>query len=163
MDWQRVTANTLPEYNAGDVLIAFGEQSPKTEDAYRTDAQTLHKHIAIYGDTGAMWWRDTLTESNALIKIFDMKDAEHAPEILAPVFKKSWTMREIQHQSNPSKSAPGFKIIPDWCDCFRAVWVNALERAIFTYCEGDLDLTVDDDEKTFLARLEAAGKFYSRY
>jgi len=54
----------------------------------------------------------------------------------------------------------GFEECGDWSDGFRTVWVNREARAILTYCEGDLDLTIDADEETFQARLQSAAEFY---
>ncbi len=104
----------------------------------------------------------TTPESHALIELFSMEDAGYSPAIPAPVFLKSWTMRDIQFQSRPSRKAPGFVPVCDWSDGFRCVWVNRAERAIFTYCEGDLDLTIDDTDEVFKSRLAAAVEFYSR-
>lgn len=58
MRWKRVAAATLPEYQAGDVYVAFGEEAPNESGAYVTDAWLLHKHVALYGDTRAMWWSE---------------------------------------------------------------------------------------------------------
>lgn len=45
---------------------------------------------------------------------------------------------------------------------FRAVWVHVLARAILTYCEGDLDLTVDGTDEVFAERLRTAAEYYRR-
>lgn len=50
----------------------------------------------------------------------------------------------------------------NWNDGYRAVWVNDAERAIFTYCEGDLDLTIDATEEEFSARLVSVAAYYER-
>jgi hypothetical protein len=50
--------------------------------------------------------------------------------------------------------------IGDWNNGYRAVWVNLAERAIFTYCEGDLDLTVDNTNDVFIERLLSAAAYY---
>lgn len=105
----------------------------------------------------------TTPESQALIDLFSMEDAGFAPAgIPASVFVKSWTMRHIQFQSRPSRRAGGFVPVADWSDGFRCVWVNRAERAIFTYCEGDLDLTIDDTDEAFTRRLASAAEFYGR-
>ena len=56
----------------------------------------------------------------------------------------------------------GWSEIEEACSGYRNVYCNAAERAIFTYCEGYLDLTIDADDATFNARLESAKQFYRR-
>lgn len=58
---------------------------------------------------------------------------------------------------------PLFKECDEWSDGFRTVWISPEARAIFTYCEGDLDLTVDDTEEQFQARLKSAAEFYKEH
>jgi len=50
-----------------------------------------------------------------------------------------------------------------WSDGFREIWWNTEKRAILTYCEGDIDLTVDEDQETFDKRWKAAEEFYGKY
>ena len=57
--------------------------------------------------------------------------------------------------------APGFRYADHWSTGYREIFISQAERAIFTYCEGDLDLTVDPDDATFQARLDSAAKFYA--
>lgn len=54
----------------------------------------------------------------------------------------------------------GFSEVEAFGDCFRTVWVSELHRAILTYCEGDLDLTVDRCSELFNARVASAARFY---
>jgi hypothetical protein len=54
----------------------------------------------------------------------------------------------------------GFRYQDTWSNGYREVFVNREARAIFTYCEGDLDLTVDADDAAFAARLASAEEFY---
>jgi hypothetical protein len=50
----------------------------------------------------------------------------------------------------------------DWTiNGYREVWVSERERTILTYCEGDLDVTIDDTEEAFRARLASAEQFYT--
>lgn len=55
---------------------------------------------------------------------------------------------------------PSFEIEHDWCNGFREVYINPAERAIFTYCEGDLDLTVDATLEDWRKRYTSAMEFY---
>lgn len=99
-------------------------------------------------------------ESEALARRYGMEPAEYTPEIPAAVFLKSFTIRDIAYQETLSSFARNFLQIGEWNNGFRAVWVNTEERAIFTYCEGDLDLTIDADDETFSRRMAAARAFY---
>jgi hypothetical protein len=45
---------------------------------------------------------------------------------------------------------------------YREVAYVRSERAILTYCEGDIDVTVDATPEEFEARLASASKFYER-
>ncbi len=56
-----------------------------------------------------------------------------------------------------------FSTISAWSNGFREVWVSQRCRAIFTYCEGDLDLTVDTTDELFETRLKAAAEFYEEH
>jgi hypothetical protein len=58
---------------------------------------------------------------------------------------------------------PTFALEHDWCNGFREVYINVEERAIFTYCEGDLDLTVDATQEAWRARYAAAIEFYKTH
>ena len=54
----------------------------------------------------------------------------------------------------------GFQEVEAFGDCFRTVWVNERSHAILTYCEGDLDLTIDRSAEIFQARVSSAAAFY---
>ncbi len=56
----------------------------------------------------------------------------------------------------------GFSYKEEWSNGYREVYINESERAVFTYCEGDLDLTVDHDDPAFYDRLHAAEEFYAK-
>lgn len=56
----------------------------------------------------------------------------------------------------------GFKYKEEWSNGYREVYINEKERAILTYCEGDLDLTVDHDDPAFYDRLHSAEEFYAK-
>lgn len=59
------------------------------------------------------------------------------------------------------KRWPEFEYQDQWADgVYRSVYINRKERAIFTYCEGDLDLTIDADDDKFLMRMLSAEEFY---
>jgi len=55
---------------------------------------------------------------------------------------------------------PGFTEVEEFSDAFRTVWTNEQCRAILTYCEGDLDLTIDRNADLFYSRLSSAARFY---
>ena len=55
---------------------------------------------------------------------------------------------------------PYFVEQSDWNNGYRAVFISHFFKAIFTYCEGDLDMTVDDNEWLFEDRLAKAAEFY---
>lgn len=56
----------------------------------------------------------------------------------------------------------GWTYRDSWSNGYREVYIKADERAIFTYCEGDLDLTIDSTDETFQKRLASAEEFYAR-
>jgi len=56
MTWQRLTRATLPDINSGDCWFTTGEHQPNEDRKHLTDAETLQKNVAIYGDTKASWW-----------------------------------------------------------------------------------------------------------
>ena len=90
-----------------------------------------------------------------LIDRWSLKPADYEPALPCPHFYRGFTMRDYVQVD-----APGFRYQDTWSTGYREVFVNETERAIFTYCEGDLDLTVDDDEDTFRRRLASADQFY---
>jgi hypothetical protein len=47
-----------------------------------------------------------------------------------------------------------------WSNGYREVYVEYSLRCIFTCCEGDLDVTVDDSAESFEARIRSAEEFY---
>lgn len=52
---------------------------------------------------------------------------------------------------------------PEWRDgYYRAVWTSETERAIVTYCEGDVTIEVMATPEAYTAQLAAAGAFYAR-
>lgn len=51
-----------------------------------------------------------------------------------------------------------------WSDGgFREVWWNREKQAIITYCEGDVDMTVDWDTEVFDKRWKSAEEFYAKH
>jgi hypothetical protein len=55
----------------------------------------------------------------------------------------------------------GFDDQDRWADgSYRRVWVSETERAIFTYCEGDLKLATYSSEELFTAAHRAADAYY---
>lgn len=52
----------------------------------------------------------------------------------------------------------------DFCDHpYRIIWVNIIEMAIFTYCEGDLSLNVFDNRIEFYKKLVQMAEFYQNH
>lgn len=72
-------------------------------------------------------------------------------------FYRGFTMRDTLYCRVPD----GFSVVEDWSNGYREVWINSKDRAIFTLCEGDLDMTVDADAETFERRVESAREFYA--
>lgn len=56
-DWRRLTRKTLPDIKLGDCWFTTGIHAPNEDRKHLTDAETLQKHIAVYGDTVASWWK----------------------------------------------------------------------------------------------------------
>jgi len=55
----------------------------------------------------------------------------------------------------------GFEYIEEFEDGpYRKVWKSDRLRAIVTYCEGDVSVTVDPDQTSYAARLAAQFQFY---
>lgn len=61
------------------------------------------------------------------------------------------------------------RLSPDWMECykwangFRSVYMNLKLRAILTYVEGDIDFTVDKDNRSFNARVACQEEFYAKH
>lgn len=58
---------------------------------------------------------------------------------------------------DPPNRPLGFLLEESWSNGYREVSVNVAERATYTYCEGDMDLTIDDTEEAFKLRLRKGG------
>ena len=58
----------------------------------------------------------------------------------------------------------GFEEIEEFALCpYRFAWKNDQLRAMVTYCEGDVSVTVDRTLAWYQARLRAAQEFYARH
>lgn len=55
----------------------------------------------------------------------------------------------------------GFVLRREWSDVEREVWVDEKNRAIFTYLEGAIELTIDSDDVTFRRRLHCIAVLYA--
>ena len=55
-----------------------------------------------------------------------------------------------------------FRMVEEWSTSYRKIYINNDLQAMFTYCEGDLDLIVFDDNKDYQENLKGAGEFYSK-
>lgn len=107
-------------------------------------------------------------ELKKIVKAFGLEDPGHNPQVI-PVgyFGRGsfglmgdvgdfnlWVRRSL---------TTGWHFNEMWSDGFREVWWNPEKLAILTYCEGDVDLTVDNDSLVFIKRWEAAKEFYGEY
>ena len=55
-----------------------------------------------------------------------------------------------------------FRMVEEWSTSYRKIYINNDLQAMFTYCEGDLDLIVFDDNKDYQKNLKSAGEFYGK-
>jgi len=55
-----------------------------------------------------------------------------------------------------------FEKVWDWSNALREVFKNDDLKAIFTYCEGDLNIIVFDDKADYQDKLQSAGEFYAK-
>lgn len=61
------------------------------------------------------------------------------------------------------RNLPGWSYAEDWSNGYREIYFNTKLRAILTYCEGDVDLTVDEMDQEFNLRWKSAEEFYKNY
>ncbi len=101
----------------------------------------------------------SLVESTQLIKRFCLERAERGAQLPVPT-EDFYTGSAYPYDVYTLRVSSGFKLQDNWSDGFREVYVNPVELAVFTYCEGDLDLTIDSNVATFKARLKLAEEFY---
>lgn len=102
-----------------------------------------------------------------ILKRFDLEDPGYQLEIPAALFVKGWAGPFSDSASFDlwamRRLGPGWEYQEEWSNGYRSVCVNRELRAILTYVEGDVDLTVDADEETFGKRLAGAAEFYSKH
>lgn len=61
------------------------------------------------------------------------------------------------------KLPDGFEDIGEFASSpYRLVWKNDQLMAIVTYCEGDIDVTIDRTAAAYAARIQAAHAFYAK-
>lgn len=60
------------------------------------------------------------------------------------------------------KHLPDWSYAEAWSNGYREVYFNTELRAILTYCEGDVDLVVDETDQDFNLRWKAAEEFYKK-
>jgi hypothetical protein len=70
---------------------------------------------------------------------------------------------QLRRMAEASPTPVHWEYMDCWSNGFRSVYVNHADLAIFTYCEGDLDLTIDADDATFERRLASAAEFYGSH
>lgn len=91
------------------------------------------------------------------------KDGRPAP--IPAAYFRGWTIRdssEFDHWC--SEHLPQlFTCMDDWSDGYRSVWTCATLKAMLTYCEGDLDLTIDETDEAYVQRFHSAREFYAKY
>lgn len=91
-----------------------------------------------------------------LMELAEQGDIEHRTGSVVYRGLTFRTPREFLHFI-PS----GFKLMSRWsCGELRVVWISAKDRAIFTYCEGDLILEIYDDAEKFRKGLKRTEKYY---
>src|SRR5579872_3425881 len=90
----------------------------------------------------------------ALQKRFSLKPADFEPALPAAVFLRG-NLFFSDDGLNPETIARfGHWFYQDhWSNGYRDVYIDFAQRAIFTCCEGDLDLTVDGTAEEFHARI----------
>lgn len=99
---------------------------------------------------------EPITHVTWVIKRFGLEQQDRKLHVPCDQFYHGFTLKNIWEYG----SMPGWRFQPDWSDGYREVFILPEERAIFTYCEGDLDLTVDVTDEVFQQRLVSAGEFY---
>lgn len=58
----------------------------------------------------------------------------------------------------------GFSMVEAWCDePFRMCWANHADRALITYCEGDITVDVAPDEIVWCRLLARCAEFYANH
>jgi hypothetical protein len=70
------------------------------------------------------------------------------------------TLSMLGHGAETVKWPEGGIYQERWSNGFREVNIYPEQRAILTYCEGDLDATVDPTPEAFAVRLQSAAAFY---
>ncbi len=96
-----------------------------------------------------------------IIKHYWLKPSDRPLGIPAAQFYSGfWPEYARGEFDGPTWLTPGWAYRDAWSTGYREVYISQAERAILTYCESDLDLTVDADEATFQQRLASAEKFY---
>ena len=101
-----------------------------------------------------------------LIRLFGLREAEWTLELPAKEFYTGSVVLVLGDASDFNlimSRRSGWYYVDRWGNGYRSVWVNEAERAIFTYVEGDMDLTVDADASQFWERMSRAEEFYKRH
>ncbi len=97
----------------------------------------------------------------ALVKRLSLKPADFEPALPAAAFLRGSLFFSDDGINPEILNKCGHWFYQErWSDGYREVYVDFAQRAIFTCCEGDLDLTVDDSAEAFEARLVLAAAFY---
>lgn len=99
-----------------------------------------------------------MTTDQIIKRWMEPADGSHLKIPCERLYRGHKYMAECPYDADPGD---GWQENGDWNDGYRAVWINETERAIFTYCEGDLDLTIDATDESFRARLASAQAFYT--
>lgn len=105
-----------------------------------------------------------------LISRFGLEPADYIPEprdYPTMIFRKG--SNGIFGDINDFDEFVQYRLSSDWFGCsnwangYRSVYMNLKLRAILTYVEGDIDLTVDADERSFNARVACQEEFYANH
>lgn len=57
----------------------------------------------------------------------------------------------------------GFKYVSEWSNGHRDVYVSKSDKAIVTYCEGDISLSLHDTIEDYENEIDTCTKFYNVY
>ncbi len=100
-----------------------------------------------------------MTTEQIIKRWMEAEDGSHLTIPCARFYRGHKWMAECPYDAEPGD---GWQEREAYNNGYRAVWVNDAERAVFTYCEGDLDLTIDATDAEFNARLNSIAAFYGR-
>lgn len=107
-------------------------------------------------------------ELKKIVKAFGLEDPGYSPEVIPVGYfgRGSFGFHRGIEDFNlwvRNNLTTGWRFNEMWSDGYREVWWNPEKLAILTYCEGDVDLTVDTEQGVSDRRWEKAEEFYEKY